>query len=664
VDRPAQLGLPRDVHHPRLAGIGARGDPRGAAENVVAERQHRDAVDLADRAPLGVDEQGALGDDPARALLQEVRAVRLLRDRVIDVVGPDERMAALAGPERGLADQIQHVAQPRGEAALIGDEPAAVLDEPGDPVRREREESFLPAGAADEPSVEQLEVRGARQRVVEVHLDLEQLVEILVEGRQQVVEERAADQDHLDRERDGLGREARAAGHPPFLQRVLDPYRSCLERLLERVPDQRVAQHIDGVQDQVAPVRPVQRPGPDQAEIRHQAAEVRPVLGAPHQVAVGGIRLEHHRRSGEPMAVHQDIDLVAVQEAPGSRHEGQHRLRLGRTAELLGVGHQVLLHLRQISLDVGQPGEFLPELLEHWTDRRRRYLTDQPFVGVPRLVLDLPDPAEGHVHLLLDGRALTLHLLLHRIGKGRVVRWAQRLAVGRGSEAHPGRGAEDREPVGPGDLLQLAHLLLLAPTQVLQDLGLLLLELLALECPGETHPALLGQPAHVLPEPAPAAGGHLERGGPVRIREVVHVAVVGRHRLALGGPGELPLHRRGLAGAGRTEDEEVVAGVAHAHAEGGGGRRALLSDQSVHRRQLSGGAKRQRARVADRAEIGRLESTRHDRATTRASPRQGRAPGRMRPRRRGRVDCRPGTGRKRPDTRPRRRERAGIPPGS
>jgi hypothetical protein len=362
------------------------------------------------------------------------------------------------------------------------------------------------------------------------------------------------------------------------------------------------------------------------------------------------------------MAVHQDIDLVAVQEAPGSRHEGQHRLHLGGAAELLGVGHQVLFHLRQISLDVGQPGEFLEKLLDQRTDRRRHHLTDQPLVGVPRLALDLPDPAQGHVHLLLDGRALPLHLLLHRVGKGRVVRRAQRLAVWRGSEAHSGRCAEDREPVGPGDLLQVVHLFLLAPTQVLQDLGLLLLELLALEGPGETHPAFLGQPTHVLPEPAP--GGHLERGGPVRIREVVYVAVVGRHRLALGGPGELPLHRRGLAGAGRTEDEEIVAGVAHAHAERGGGRRALLSDQPVHRRQLGSGSKRQRARIADRAEISRLESTRHDRATTRAIPRQGRAPGRRWPRRRGRVDCRPGTGRKRPGTRPRRRERAGDPPGS
>ena len=111
------------------------------------------------------------------------------------------------------------------------------------------------------------------------------------------------------------------------------------------------------------------------------------------------------------------------------------------------------------------------------------------------------------------------------------------------------------------------------------------------------------------------------------------------------------------------------------HGEGGGqvlrtARRWLESRGQVKADGVSatarngGGSKRQRARIADRVEIGRLESTRHDRATTRAIPRQGRVPGRRRPRRRGRVDCRPGTGRKRPDTRPRRRERAGDPPGS
>ena len=96
-----------------------------------------------------------------------------------------------------------------------------------------------------------------------------------------------------------------------------------LERLLERVPDQRVAEHVEGVEDQVAAVRPVQRPRLDEAEVGDQRAEVHAVLDAPDQVAVGRIRLEDHRRAGEPVAVDQHVDLVAVEEAAGGWHEGQ-----------------------------------------------------------------------------------------------------------------------------------------------------------------------------------------------------------------------------------------------------------------------------------------------------------------------------------------------------
>jgi hypothetical protein len=230
---------------------------RGTAEDVVAEGQHRDAVDLPHRMPRGVDEQRALGDDPARALLQEVRAVRLLRDGVVHIAGHDERMLSLPGPEGGLAHQIQHVAQSRGEAPLVGDEPAAVLEQPGDPVRGEGEQSLLPAGGAHEAGVQQLELRGARQRGIEIHLDLEQLVEVFVERRQQVVEHRAPDQDHLDGQRDRLRRESGAAGQAPFLQRILDADRPGLERLLECIPDHRVTEHVEGVEDEIAAVRPV-----------------------------------------------------------------------------------------------------------------------------------------------------------------------------------------------------------------------------------------------------------------------------------------------------------------------------------------------------------------------------------------------------------------------
>jgi hypothetical protein len=80
-----------------------------------------------------------------------------------------------------------------------------VLDQARHAVGAEGPEPFLLAGARHEPRVEERVLLRARERIVEVHLHLEQLAEILVERVEQVVDERSADEDDLHAERIGSG---------------------------------------------------------------------------------------------------------------------------------------------------------------------------------------------------------------------------------------------------------------------------------------------------------------------------------------------------------------------------------------------------------------------------------------------------------------------------
>src|SRR3972149_4174278 len=62
-----------------------------------------------------------------------------------------------------------------------------MLDELGDALAGERRQPLLGARRADEARVELLVLPGAGQRVVEVHLHLEQLAEVLVQRVEEVV---------------------------------------------------------------------------------------------------------------------------------------------------------------------------------------------------------------------------------------------------------------------------------------------------------------------------------------------------------------------------------------------------------------------------------------------------------------------------------------------
>jgi hypothetical protein len=56
-----------------------------------------------------------------------------------------------------------------------------------------------------------------------------------------------------------------------------------------------LAQQLQGIQDEVAAIRPMQGPGANQMEIRDEWAESREVLDASNQIRVGRMLLLNNR---------------------------------------------------------------------------------------------------------------------------------------------------------------------------------------------------------------------------------------------------------------------------------------------------------------------------------------------------------------------------------
>ncbi len=138
------------------------------------------------------------------------------------VLAGDQRVAGLAGPVVGLADDVGHVGEAGGQLALVLHQPAGVLHHLGHAGQVEGAQALLLAAGADEAG--DLD----RVLVVPVHLagkvgpHLEQLLELVVVGVEQVVGVRVADQDDLDVQRDRLRAEAGGGDHAELLAQLLD----------------------------------------------------------------------------------------------------------------------------------------------------------------------------------------------------------------------------------------------------------------------------------------------------------------------------------------------------------------------------------------------------------------------------------------------------------
>ena len=279
--------------------------------------------------------------------------------------------------------------------------------------------------------------------------------------------------------------------------------------------------------------------------------------------------------------------------------------------KLLRVGDQIALDAREVALDRLEPGEPLAELADELAHRGGRDVPDEVLVDGARVALELSQLAERRLDAFLETFSSGLDGVPLRLRERHELGTAEGLPARGGGDRESSWALEDDESGFPGRFLQGDHLDLLATPQLVHDVGLLALELLALEGAGQPGPAFLDDPGHLRRELPGAAGGKLQGGGPVRIVEVEDVAVVRRGRFLPRRPGQDSMHGRGPAGTRGAHDEHAVAGPSHADAEGRGGHRAILPDHSIEGRELRRGLERQRGGVADGAELLGLERAHH-----------------------------------------------------
>ena len=259
--RPAAVDLALDVHDLAAAEADARGDPRRPSEAVVADVVHRQSVHLPDDGAFRIDLDDAFGEEFVHALFDQVRAVDLLLDGVLDVARGDVLAVLVAGPVVGFDEQVDDLHHVQRKLGLIRDEPRTELDHLRHGSGLERPHVEFDALAGDEARVG-LRVRGVALDIGrEVGARLEELAEVLIAGGEHLEDARCADHRHLDGERDRLRRQRRRRKDAHLLAHVLEPHLPRAQRALQRVPHEGLRQHIERVDDEEAAVPRCSAPG-------------------------------------------------------------------------------------------------------------------------------------------------------------------------------------------------------------------------------------------------------------------------------------------------------------------------------------------------------------------------------------------------------------------
>ncbi len=181
-----------------LAGKGAGRNPRRPAKAVVSYRHDGEAIDLANSLSLAVQHERALLDERSSPLFDHIGTVGLLLDGLVHVLGRDDRVSVVAGPEACLAHQICHQAKARGEFFLVGGQARAVFHHLRHGGRIKRQQPFLFAPGADKERVLALAFRRPVHVHVKVCFYLEPLAKVLVGVVQPIIQGRTAHQDDFD----------------------------------------------------------------------------------------------------------------------------------------------------------------------------------------------------------------------------------------------------------------------------------------------------------------------------------------------------------------------------------------------------------------------------------------------------------------------------------
>ena len=175
----------------------------GFAEGERAKADHREPVDLADRGAAGLDADVSSRDLLLHAAVDAVAAADLCVERTPEFRRrrPPPCPASAASWSASCSNSWMRPHAGRQPLGIAG-QPRRLLDNPGDGVAVEGAQVLAPHDRGDGSRVEHCRVAGAWHAIIEIGGDLEQLGEILVMLRQQVVEHRRADQHDLDVERD------------------------------------------------------------------------------------------------------------------------------------------------------------------------------------------------------------------------------------------------------------------------------------------------------------------------------------------------------------------------------------------------------------------------------------------------------------------------------
>src|SRR5581483_10195496 len=607
VDRPGELDLALDARDLPAAHRDPGAHPGREAEAVVAEVDDREPVHLADPAAARLDRDRPVGDQLADALLEQVRPVVALAHGERDVVAGDERVARLARAEARLGDEVGDLLQARGQLALALAQPPAVLDHPGDRAAVEVQEAAVAHAPADERGVAAL-VRGRPVELGgEVRLHLEELAEALVEGVEEVVELARAEEDDLDVDRDRLRAQARARQRAQLLAEVLDPHLAAAQGALQRVPGERVPEHVERHEHEEAAVRPLQRPGLDLAEVGHHRAERGAVLDAADEVVVGRVALHDDRSAAEGGVVDEDVDpeLHALRTLAGERGEGERQV--AGAPELGHVLEQVLLDLLEVGEHLRNAAELVLELAEEGAGGEQRDLAVEPLHPLGGLLLELAQPVHEAGDPLLHLRRRPRDLRLPLGGEAPELLARERLPVDERHRHDPG----GRLAHGEAAVLREAVELVLERRPPLADLArelaLAALVLLALEGARELALDRLDEAVHGARQAGSVPGRERDRAGAVGRGEVVDVDPVGRGRHPRRAGLEGVEHGGEAAGAGLARDEDVEAAPVDGEPEFDRVERPRLADRPDQRLDLGRAREPEPLRVDATAQLPRAK---------------------------------------------------------
>ena len=186
------------------------------------------------RVALGGDQRDALEDRLLRAVAQSRGATHARLQRALDVGARHDVALGLARAEVRFDQRLAQVVDPQRQLARMGGEPRGVLDDARGRLRVERPEAVAARQRTHQPSEDRLVLRGARQVVLEIGENLEELAEVRVPGGEQEIEQAVAEQHDFHPQRNGVGLERNRAGQAEKAADVLDDDLAAPQRAFER----------------------------------------------------------------------------------------------------------------------------------------------------------------------------------------------------------------------------------------------------------------------------------------------------------------------------------------------------------------------------------------------------------------------------------------------